>query len=167
MRAAICFFVAALAVLGAGCSGTPSSPQGHAADSTTRPLHASLDPHQVVSPTSNAKQPVPAELAHARGTFSGLLDTRQHTLSWHLSYAGLGTPQIVIADVHYGKTGQFGALLVRLCGPCRGTHPSGTVTVGSAAVSSMLAGATWVTVVTNTHPNGAIRGQIEAGTGSG
>ena len=83
-------------------------------------------------------------------------------LSWHLTYSGLGTPSVVIADVHYGKVGQFGALLVRLCAPCRTVHPSGTVTVSASEGATILSGASWVTLLTSSYPDGAIRGQIAA-----
>jgi hypothetical protein len=122
-----------------------------------------MDPRQVVSPTSGPRESTPPALAHARGTFTGSLNTRSQKLSWSITYAGLGIPAVVIADVHYGEPGQFGALLVRLCGPCRSMHPTGVVTVSASAVPMLLKGGSWVTIITNSYPNGAIRGQIKAG----
>jgi hypothetical protein len=95
------------------------------------------------------------------------LATKSKKLSWQLTYSGLGKPAVVIADVHYGKAGQFGALLVRLCAPCRSGHPSGTVTVSPAEGAALTSGASWVTILTNFYPNGAIRGQIAAAPASG
>jgi len=69
---------------------------------------------------------------------------------------------VVIADIHYGATGDFGRLLVRLCGRSRTTRPSGSVAVTSTGTTALVSGATWVTMIAETYPNGAIRGQINA-----
>ncbi len=164
MRApAIWLSIGALAVIGAGCSSAPTHGESTA---TGRQLHARLDSRQVVSPTPGQDGPNHG-LAHAQGTFTGQLATKSEKLSWHLTYAGLGKPEVVIADIHYGKAGQFGALLVRLCAPCRTTHPSGTVVVSASGGAALVSGTSWVTVLTNSYPNGAIRGQIAAGPARG
>jgi CHRD domain len=156
---AIGLALGALTILGVGCSSAP--PQS-ASTATSRLVHARLNSGQVVSPTTGQHAPVPPGLNNARGTFAGELDMASKELSWHLTYSGLGTPSVVIADVHYGKVGQFGALLVRLCAPCRTVHPSGMVTVSASARAALLSGASWVTLLTTSYPNGAIRGQIAA-----
>jgi hypothetical protein len=139
----------------AGCGGVTSS-----ANTADRQFQASLDPRQVVSPAGPPTSNVPAGLNSASGMFTGVLDTRSKRLSWHLTYTGLGRPAVAIADIHYGKRGQFGALLVRLCGPCRSSSPSGVAQVPPARVPALESGASWVTLITESYPNGAIRGQV-------
>jgi hypothetical protein len=36
-----------------------------------------------------------------------------------VTYSKLDHPSIVIADIHYGKSGHFGPVIVPLCGPCK------------------------------------------------
>jgi len=145
------------AVLAAACSSSPSSAPS---TGSVHQLAASLDPSQVVDPTTGSTVAVPSSLSGAAGTFTGTVDSASRRLAWHLSFQGLGTPSVVIADVHYGATGSFGRLLVRLCGPCRSSRPSGTVSVPATGTSALVSGGAWVTVNTATYPNGAIRGQI-------
>ena len=72
----------------------------------------------------------------------------------------LGTPAVVIADVHCGASGRFGRLPLRLSGQYRTSRPSGRVSVPASSVAALLSGGTWVTVDTGTRPDGAFRGQI-------
>ena len=158
-RTRIVLVLSAIAPLTLGCSGTSTGGQS---PTTPGSLTASLDAAQVVDPSTGQLVTVPTALQGASGTFAGHVDRTSDKLTWHLTYQGLGTPLLVIADIHYGAVGHFGRLLVRLCGPCRSTHPAGVTDLTSAETPALTSGATWVTVLTETYPNGAIRGQITA-----
>jgi CHRD domain-containing protein len=123
-------------------------------------LSAALDTGQVVTPNDKVWNP-PTSIAKAQGTFNGTLESTTGKLDWRIDYRGLGKPNSVIVDVHLGKRGQFGALLVRLCGPCQ-PGQTGVATVEPAYVSDMVSGSSWVTVITEKYSNGVIRGQIRA-----
>jgi hypothetical protein len=86
---------------------------------------------------------------------------RRGVLRWRISYSGLGSSPLQIADIHYGKPGRFGAILVRLCGPCK-SGQSGTKKLSPWAVHSIKSGSAWITIITGRYPNGVIRGQIRA-----
>jgi hypothetical protein len=81
-------------------------------------------------------------------------------LSWRLTYSSLDHPTIVIADIHYGKPGKFGPILVRLCGPCK-SGQRGTKKVKAIYVPMIKSGNTFITLITGKNPNGEVRGQIE------
>jgi hypothetical protein len=161
MRALLWIGVALAALLtGCSSSGKSSNPSPTTTASTTYQLSATLDTKQVVTPANKTWKP-PASIADATGTFSGSIDTRTGVLDWQLEYTGVGKPTLPIADIHIGPRGRFGAVLVRLCGPCRPGQDSGTVTVKPPARSVQLtSGNTWVTLIVDKYPNGAIRGQI-------
>jgi hypothetical protein len=129
---------------------------GSAAGRATTTLAATLDAHHVVTPRNKPWTP-PAAVAQARGSFTGTLTGR--SLSWKITYAGVGSSPLRIADVHYGKPGQFGAIIVRLCGPCT-SGQRGTKKLTAAGLHAIVTGTAWVTVITGTYPNGVIRGQI-------
>ena len=161
-----------LAGLTAGCSSSkpasaPASSSTTAAGAVvtstvpakTVQLQATLDARQVVTPADKPWTP-PANLASASGTFSGSLDGTAGRLSWRLAYDGLGKPALPIADIHLGKRGRFGAVLVRLCGPCMPSGDSGVVKVTPNQATQLVSGDSWVTLITEKYPNGAIRGQI-------
>ena len=160
-----------LAGLTAGCSS--SKPASVPAPSTTTAagavvtstlpaktyqLQATLDARQVVTPADKPWTP-PANLSSASGTFGASLDGTTGRLSWRLAYDGLGKPALPIADIHLGKRGRFGAVLVRLCGPCM-PNDSGVVKVTPSQATQLVSGDSWVTLITEKYPNGAIRGQI-------
>ena len=67
----------------------------------------------------------------------------------------------MIADIHYGTSGRFGPLLVRLCGPCT-SGARGTTAVTATTARLMRSGAAFITLITGKNPNGEIRGQIVA-----
>ena len=123
-------------------------------------LSATMNTSQVVTPT-NKPWKVPAAVAKARGTFTGRLDGRTRNLTWHLVYSGVGTPKLTIADIHLGKPGRFGQLLVRLCGPCKADQ-KGTKKVSQLTAKAITSGMSWITVITDHYPNGVIRSQITA-----
>jgi CHRD domain len=131
-----------------------------AARAETVKLSAKMDARQVVpdKPKGN--------VARASGTFTGTLTGRSSVarwkLSWRLTYRNLDRPRIVVADIHYGKRGKFGPVIVRLCGPCK-SGQKGVVKVKSSWVDAIKAGSAFITLITGKNPNGEIRGQIRAG----
>jgi hypothetical protein len=124
----------------------------------TLKLSAKMDARQVVphKPKGN--------VARATGTFSGTLSGSgsRRTLSWKITYSKLDKPRIVVADIHYGKRGRFGPIIVRLCGPCKAGKQQGVVKVKGSWVPAIKAGNSFITLITGKNPNGEIRGQIKA-----
>ena len=102
-------------------------------------------------------------VANATGTLAGSLQGSgsQWKLSWRLTYSRLDNPSIVIADIHYGKPGHFGPVIVRLCGPCKAGQQRGTVKVKGTWVPAIKSGSAFITLITGKNPNGEIRGQIK------
>ena len=138
--------------------GVPAgSSAGSSAAATSSKLSAAMTSKQVVTP-KNKPWRVPASVLNAKGAFSGTLSADRRKLSWKISYSGVGSPKLAIADVHYGKPGQFGPILVRLCGPCRASQ-SGVTKLKRGVGSQLSSGNTWVTIITDKYPNGVIRGQ--------
>jgi hypothetical protein len=117
---------------------------------------------QVVTP-KNRPWKVPASVRHAHGSLTGTLRVSgtRRTLRWHITYVGVGSSPLQIADIHYGKPGHFGPLIARLCGPCK-SGQSGTKKISAYGVRSIKAGSAWITIITGKYPNGVIRGQIKA-----
>ena len=72
----------------------------------------------------------------------------------------IGQSPLVIADIHTGPAGRFGAILVRLCAECK-SGQKGTKRLTKVATEILSSGETWVTVITGTFPNGVVRGQIK------
>jgi len=134
------------------------SSAGRSSAAKSLKLSAAMTPKQVVTP-KNKPWPVPASVRKARGAFSGTVSSDGRKLSWKISYSGIGNPRLAIADIHYGKAGQFGPILVRLCGPCHSPQ-SGVATLKKGVSSQFGTGSTWVTIITDKYPNGVIRGQI-------
>jgi len=123
-------------------------------------LSAAMTPKQVVTP-KNKQWPVPASVRNGKGTFSGTVSSDGRRLSWKVSYSGIGRPKLAIADIHYGKRGQFGPTLGRLCGPCHSPQ-TGVAKLKKGFSSQFRSGNTWVTLITDKYPNGVMRGQIRA-----
>ena len=120
-------------------------------------LSAKMDARQVVPQKPKGK------VARATGTFTGTLTGggSRWKLAWRITYRRLDNPSIVVADIHYGKRGKFGPVIVRLCGPCKsGQH--GTRKVKATWVPAIKAGNSFITLITGRNPNGEIRGQIKA-----
>jgi hypothetical protein len=119
-----------------------------------------------LSATMTAAQVVPhkpkGNVAHATGTFAGTLTSSgsRWKLAWRITYVGLDDPSIVIADIHYGKPGQFGPIVVRLCAPCK-SGQQGVVKVKASWLPAIKSGDTFMTLITGKNPNGEIRGQIK------
>lgn len=139
----------------------PSVSSGSSASISTYHLSASMTPRQVVTP-KNRPWRVPVSVRHAHGSFRGTMTVagRSRTLQWSISYAGVGSNPLQIADVHYGKPGQFGPILARLCGPCK-SGQTGTKKLSAWAVRSIKGGKAWITIITGKYGNGVIRGQIK------
>lgn len=101
----------------------------------------------------------------AGGSLSGQLDHQLRELSWKLVYRGLsGRP--TRAEIHVGKLGRRGPLLLALCGPkvanarlCR-SGLKRTKIVSRSAVLTLEAGNTYVQLYTRRNPGGELRGQI-------
>jgi hypothetical protein len=143
------------ALIAAGGAGAHSATEGVASV-----LSARLDARQVVTPANKPWSP-PQAVAQARGTFAGTLRVvgGRRTLTWHVTYRNIGVAHLPVADVHLGRPGRFGQVLVRLCGPCR-PDGRGTVKVSAAAAAAIKSGNSWLTVITERYRNGVIRGQI-------
>lgn len=121
-----------------------------------------------VAATLDWRQQVPRP-AHpvrkATGALSGDLDHQSRELRWKLVYRRLsGRP--TAAEIHRGKRGRKGAVLLRLCGPkapkakrCK-SGLSRTVIVPVATVLALESGNTYVVLHTRRNPKGEIRGQI-------
>jgi hypothetical protein len=116
----------------------------------------------------DARQVVPSKprgnVAHATGTLTGTLTGSGGSpwkLSWHLTYRRLDNPALVIADIHYGKPGKFGPIIVRVCGPCK-SGQKGVTRVKGTWVPAITSGSSFITLITGKNPNGEIRGQIKA-----
>jgi hypothetical protein len=125
----------------------------------TRSLSAALTPAQVVSPQGKSV-PTPTPLAHATGTFAATLNGDK--LTWKIEYGHLGKALLVIADIHSGKAGRFGPVLVRLCGPCANGQKGVKAMTGPDA-TALRTSSQFITFITNQYPNGAVRGQIKVG----
>ena len=123
-------------------------------------VSAVMTPQQVVTP-KNKPWPVPSDVKNAKGTFTGTVSSDGRKLSWKVTYSGIGNPTLAIADIHYGKKGQFGPILVRLCGPCK-SGKSGVAKLKAGSAKQFTSGNAWVTVITTKYPNGVVRGQIKA-----
>jgi len=123
-------------------------------------VSAAMTPQQVVTP-KNKPWPVPAGMKNAKGSFTGTVSSDGKKLSWKISYSGIGNPALAIADIHYGKKGQFGPILVRLCGPCK-SGTSGVVKLKTGAAEQFASGNAWATVITSKYANGVVRGQVRA-----
>jgi hypothetical protein len=121
-------------------------------------LVATMTSKQVVTPANKAWT-APASLKDAHGSVSAKVSPDGRRLSWKLSYSNLGPTALVIADIHLGKPGQFGPFLVRLCAPCK-PGQRGVKTLKAGTLATLTSGNAWATLITNTYPNGAVRGQL-------
>jgi hypothetical protein len=120
-------------------------------------LSATMAPGQVVpsKPRGN--------VAQATGSFTATLTNSgaNSKLAWRITYKKLDNPALVIADIHYGKPGKFGPIIVRVCGPCR-SGQKGVTTVKGTWVPAIQSGDAFITLITGKNPNGEIRGQIRS-----
>jgi len=152
MRKALAVCVAAAVVVVVPTVSTAAAPAGG--------LAASMDAHHVVTPKNKPWAP-PRTVANARGTFTATLGgANGRTLTWRLTYTGVGANPLKIADIHFGNPGQFGPILFRLCGPCA-SGQTGRRTISQSALRTLKSGQAWVTVITGKYPNGVMRGQIK------
>src|SRR4051812_4558209 len=123
-------------VAGLATLALPGVSTGSSASSNTYRLRASMNTRQVVTPKNRVWR-APAGVTNAHGSFTGTMTVvgSRRALRWHISYAGVGSSPLRIADIHYGKPRHFGPLLVRLCGPCR-SGQKGTKKISASAVRS-------------------------------
>jgi len=140
---------------------SPSVSAGSRALNETYRLKATMTPQQVVTP-QNKRWKVPTSVKHAHGSFTGTmaLSGRRRTLRWTIRYTGIGSNPLEIADIHYGKPGQFGPVIKRLCGPCE-SGQSGKKKLSAWGARSIKTGNAWITIITGKYRNGVIRGQIK------
>jgi hypothetical protein len=133
-----------------------STAAAFAMSTQTVKLSAKMDARQVVPHKPKG------EVAGAAGTVTGTLSSSgaRWKLAWRITYSRLDHPSIVIADIHYGKPGQFGPIVVRLCAPCK-TGQQGVVKVKASWLPAIKSGDTFMTLITGKNPNGEIRGQIK------
>jgi hypothetical protein len=120
-------------------------------------LSAAMTPRAVVTPQGK-RLAVPAALADANAAFSGTVSA-DNKLSWHISFAKLGNPRLVVADIHSGPPTKFGPVLLRLCGPCK-SGANGVRQLEPSVAQRLVTGEQWVTLITDKYPNGAVRGQV-------
>ncbi len=123
------------------------------------PLKATATPSQVVTPQGH-KWKVPAGVKNARATLTVRLGTDGRTLTWKLAYSKV--PGSVIADIHIGKPGKFGAVIGRLCTSCK-PGQQGKTKLKRNYGSQFRVNNTWVTLITPKYPNGVVRGQLTRG----
>ena len=152
--AAIASFVALGACIAPGLSSAASAVSVHR-------LTAVMTPRQVVTPT-NKPAAFPPALKGAQGTFTGTTSADGKTLKRKISYSKLGSPALVIADIHIGKAGKFGPILMRVCGPCK-PGQSGVTKLKAGYAARLVSSDQWLTLITEKYPNGVVRGQIKAG----
>lgn len=79
-------------------------------------------------------------------------------LVWTLTMKGL-SGRATGADLRVAPRGVDGRRVARLCGPCA-TRASGVVKITASTLRAMLAGRSYVNVVTAASPKGEIRGQL-------
>jgi CHRD domain len=144
-------------VLAAVAAPTLAAAAGAAA--TTDRLSANMNTRQVVTP-KNKPWKAPARVADAKGTFTGTFNRKTRKLRWRITYSGIGSRRLTLADVHNGPRGKFGAIIVRLCRDCK-SGQKGVRKIKRSFVNAITSGNSWVTVITDKYPNGVIRGQIK------
>jgi hypothetical protein len=151
--------LAIAAAVGVSVVAVANSNAGQAAGAKTYPVRATMTATQVVTP-SNKQWRVPSAAAKAKGTLIATLDTKKRTLTWKLTFSRLGSSRLVVADVHAGKPGRFGPVLLRLCAVCK-SGQSGVKKLSADDSFKFLGGNTWMTLITGQYPNGVVRGQIK------
>ena len=117
-----------------------------------------MTPSQVVTP-ANRPWHVPRVVRSAQGNLSATVSGDGRSLYWRLTFANLGRPHIVEADIHVGAAGRFGAILAHLCSYCT-TGQSGVAPLKAGYAAELASGSHWATVITDGYPNGIVRGQI-------
>src|SRR4051794_36179069 len=92
-------------VLGiAALAGPTSAHAGTGAVAKAYRLTATMGTRQVVTP-ANKPWKAPAALVRAQGIFAGTVAVsgKKTTLTWQITYSGLGRDALEITDIHLGK----------------------------------------------------------------
>ena len=130
--------------------------------------HAGIpyDPPSVPIDNAVAKVALSAgkEVPHPKGVPSGATGKftatlKGTTLTWTLTFSHL-SGNATAAHVHQAATGKSGPVIIALCGPCK-SPVSGSSLVGSAVVTAIKQGQTYVNVHTKKNADGEIRGQLK------
>ena len=120
-----------------------------AASAATEKFHATL----------NAASEVPPGMSGGSGQATASLDTVTHVLSYDVTYAGLSPPASQAYINGPAPAGRTAGVIMSL-----GMNPTGTihgVTVMRPDQEQQLEAGLWyVNLVNQTHPGGAIRGQL-------
>jgi hypothetical protein len=121
-----------------------------------------------VAATLDWRQQVPRPAHPVRsavGALSGDLDHQRRELHWKLVYRRL-SGRATAAEIHRGKRGRTGPVLLRLCGRrvpkarrCR-SGMSRTKILRAVTVLALESGNTYVELHTRRNPKGEIRGQV-------
>src|SRR5262245_38925416 len=123
-------------------------------------MSSAMTPDQVVTVRSKPWR-VPPTVKRAKGVLTGLMPTSGGQISWKITYANIGNPALVIADIHLAKPGQFGPGLARLCSKCH-SGQTGVTKIKPGVNSQMSTGNAYVTIITDKYPNGVVRGILRA-----
>ena len=99
---------------------------------------------------------VPGEVARKYGVLP--VNKTGATLTWKLTFSHL-SGKALAAHIHSGKPGVAGAVLVPLCGPCKGGQ-TGKTHITKSVVDVLESGRAYVNVHTPKNQAGEIRGQI-------
>lgn len=126
---------------------------------------------QTFTATLTGAHEVPAVNAMGRGTVKFVVKT-DSTITYQVSLNGV--PDVTGAHIHLGAAGASGAPVATLIqGADPGGKMSGTITTKdlkgttmTQLIAAMKAGGAYVNVHTKSHPDGAVRGEIEPGASS-
>ena len=108
------------------------------------------------APSIDGAQETPPNGSAATGSGCFVLDQTAHTLSYNISYGGLGSPEIA-AHIHTGAPGVAGGVTF-IFGA--GSPKIGSFATTPAQEATILAGNMYVNIHTNVFGGGEIRGQI-------
>jgi len=107
----------------------------------------------------NGAQETPPVATAATGVACLVLDQTAGTLTFNITYAGLGSPEIA-AHIHQGAVGTPGGVIFGL----PGANPKlGMLLVSPAQATLILSGNTYINIHTSVFGGGEIRGQILVG----
>ena len=140
-----------LAFVGVAVLGLVSAAIAGGANGNTHRVKATL--------TARAEVPKPRG-AKGTGFFTASFveNAKGGVMKWQLTFTGL-TGRATAADIHLGKRGVAGPVIVPLCGPCQSGQSSMTA-IAKDTIAALLSGRAYVNVHTKRNAGGEIRGQI-------